>query len=494
MSSDFNQHTQTMIDVLAQTSPQDTHQMRRVFELSALIVQPDAHDFWLRLEQFPFEDLEPRVMVSLLSTPLDAEIVNKSPINWSQSVNLPAPRLHQNTEEPFIASHKHKLSLAPLFLLSPYLQRFIPEPQDAQEREKRPHRCRNFQTQCLDHLEQQGVSGETQMVWEPLTHEPLFLREIALALNSPHLVRWLDTFKWKDEQSLETTLLSLLSSITYLHHERAVAAYGKEKPSANEWFNIFNTLLLKVKSGSVDEVNLLHKYSLPHSNETKLSVAQVIFKILENEQGLCQRERVARAKKGPAHKVKQEDLGPEIENIGKQVLKDIFSKSLRKLSQEQQQQVVKDAVHTITANPLAWNSHLHPHCVFLMEAAPESLRDTVKREILQTKANCRSRGRDEPRNGFYLFDCSPIYKGILTVEEAKSILEKEVNASIRQDKRIWPLVLLMHMSPPQLQEGIQSIIQHIQSSPKHHSELHLEMAAMIARVDLPTEKAPKRKM
>lgn len=495
MSADFYQHAQTMIDILAQTSPQNTYQMKRVFELSALLVQPEAHDFWLKLEQFPFKDIDSRVMVSLLSTPLDSAIVNKSPVNWLEAVKMPAPPFHRTTyETAFIANHKHKLSLAPLFLLSPYLHRLIPEPQDAQEREKRPDRCHNFQIQCLDNLEQKGIAGETQMVWEPLTDQPLPLREIALALNSPHLSRWLNTFEWEDESGLETTLLSLLSSVAHLHYERAAASYGKEKPSATKWFNVFNTLLSKVEESSVDEVNLLHKFSFPHSNQSECTVAQVIFQILDNEQGLCQRERVARAKKGPAHKVKREDLGPEIQNVGKQVLKHIFSKSLRKLSHEQQQQVVKDVVHTITDNPLAWNNHLQPQCLFLMEAAPVSLRNTVKQEILSTTAKCRSKNKEEPRNGFYLFDSSPMYKGILTVEETKTILEKEVAASISQDKRIWPLVLLMHMCPPQLHEGIKTIIHHIQSSPKHHSELRLELAALIVRVDLPTGKAPKRKM
>lgn len=498
MSSDFSQHAQTMIEILTRTSPQDTYQMKRVFELSALLMQPDAQDFWVQFEQFPFQDIESRVLVSLLSTPLDAAIVNKSPINWSEAVNLPAPRIGNLTDErAFIVNHKHNVSLAPLFFLSSYLQSCIPEPQDLKNRERHSQHCRNFQMQCLDDLEKKGVTGETQMYWEPFAKQSLTLREIALGLNSPHILRWLENFEWKDEKSLETTMLMLLSSTVHLDREKMVAGFsglGEKKPSLSLWFDVFNKIMSKVQKSGFDEVNLLQEVSLSCSNDTQLTIAQIIFQVLEKERGYCHAERIALAKKSPSHKVKQEDLGPEIKNSGKQVLKNIFKKSLRRLSCEQQEQVVKDVLHTITNNPYPGNAHLWCQCEFLMEAAPVSLRNTIKQQMLNTTSMVGSKENPQPRNGFYLFNSSPIYKGILTVEETRTILEKEVAASISQDKKISPLVLLMHMCPPQLHEGIKTIIQHIQSSPKSHSELRLELAAMIERIELPTQEAPKRKM
>ena len=495
MSDDFSHHAQALIEILARTDPQDTRQMKRVFELSALLVQPDTADFWSQLENFPFEQIEPRVLLSLLSTPLDAEIVNRSPVDWTVAVNLPAPRLKRaDDERAFFANHNHKLSLAPLFLVSSHLQQCVPAPEEAPERARHPQRCQDFQIQCLNNLESKGITGETLMYWEPLTEQQLPLREIALALNSPHLSRWLNTFQWKDEESLETTMLSLLSSLKCLHVEKMVSTWGKEKPSVAKWFNVFNTLLAQVENSTVAEVNLLRKVNLPYSGNTQLSVAQIMFQILMKEREYCQVERVEQAKKGPHHKVKPEDLGPEIKNSGSQVLKDIFVKSLHRLSHEQQQQVVKDVVHTITADPHAWNRHLHPHCVFLMEAAPASLRDTVKHELLHTTAPAGSKGQNETRNGFYLFNADPVFKGVFTPDECKTILEKEIKNCMGREKKIWPLVLLLHTSPPLVHEGIETIIKHIQSSNQSDKELRLELAALIARVDLPAHQAPKRKM
>lgn len=493
MSEIHSDHLHSIMTVLSQPT-KDTAQMKRVFELSALLLQPEHKDFASEFAQFPFHEIEPRILLSLLCTPLNPEIVAKASIDWTQAVSIPAAKMHGAHDEAFRANHQHKLSLAGLFLLDLYLEIHLPKSENHADHKNHSMRCQTFQEQCLNFLETQQSIGNVNIHWEPLSANPLPIKEVALALYSPHLKRWLNDFSWENHTDFETTLLSMVSSELHFQEKRARTTYGQEKPDINTWLHIFNTILERAES-SINSVDLLRSFSLPHSQNTQLTVAQIIFKLLETERSFSHSERVIRAKNHPQHKVQESDLGPEIENPGKQILKNIFATSLQKLSFEQQKSVVKDVLHTITENPRGFYQNLRPHCEFLMEASPASLRETVKHEMLQTKARCSLQRVEGPRKGFYLFNGSPIYQGILTVDESKGILEKEVRSSGSGQKEIWPLVMLIHMSQPHLHHGIANIIKCIQSSgnkPLNH--LNVELATLIARVDMKAQDAPKRKM
>lgn len=494
MSETRPDHLYSLMTVLAHTNAKDAKQMRRVFELSALLLQPKGKSFWNQFAKFPFHEIEPCGLVSVLSNPLDAEIVMKAPIDWLTPVSVPSMKTHGVEQQyPFKVNSQHTVSLAGLFLLDTHLQYSTPKSEDHAEHNLHEQRCLNFQRQCLDVLEASASVGNAQIHWGPMGTQCMSIKDVALAVNSPHVVRWLNDFSWKTGEELEATLLSVLSSSVHFGEHRSRATYGKEKPQISQWLDVFNTILEKAEKGAVQHVDLLRKITLPHSKNTSFTVAQIIFKILEEERGLSRSERLIRAKSNPQHKVKESDLGPEIENSGKYILKNIFKNSLHQLPLEQQQQVVKDVLHTITEDPRGLYHHLRTHCASLMEAAPVSLRETVKREMLNNTAIYRARNTDENRNGLYLFDGLPIYKGILTREEAKCALEREANVMLAS-KEIWPLVLLMHVGPPQMQIGISNIIKIFQSSPANNSQLRLELAALVARVEMGSNDAPKRKM
>lgn len=497
-------HINNLLTVLTNTNSENTNQMRYVFELGALLMQYSERGVKEKINAFPFNCIQPYTLVSMLSTQFNAELLTQAPINWTTSVSIPPISAHgRDKETPFWINHNHQVSLAPLFLLDLHLSHAVPASEDHLLRTNHEKKCRQFQEQCLNILEDKGIlGGDAPVRWGALGDGLYSLKEIAVAVNSPLAPRWLNTFEWHNSHDRETTLLSLLSSLSHLKRERLTTTYGQEKRSIGEWFDMFNTLLEKMSAGSL-EVDLLRTVSLPHSNNHEFTVAQMIFMILEEERICSNSERVNRAKVSPQHKVKQSDLGPAIENSGKKVLKDILTKSLNNMSVIDQEKVVKDVLDIITADPASHIQTVRQHCIFLMEAAPHKLREVVKKEMLNTSSVVRSKfsvspihAQTSPRNGFYFFNSNPIYQNILTVNEAQKILEKEVDtiACTQKKENVWPLLQLMHMCPPQLHSGIKNIIQFVQAGDWKHDNIRITLAAMTQNLEKDFEPTPKRKM
>lgn len=496
MSELLNDHAHNIVSIISRADKKNSKQMKRMFELSALLMEPTSKSFWKKFEKFRFEEIQPEILASLLAAPLDAQIITAAPLDWTTPVALPitselAPHLRQEKRAFTINSH-HQLSLAPLFFLDAYLLRVIPE--DRTNREHHIQMCREFQKNSLDVLDKDGALSEAQVHWGPLSSDLVTMRDVALAVNSPYLVNWLDRFKWNTSAEVETTLLSLLSAFTKISECRLMNSNPDRKKDVSQLFDVFNTLMEKIQASPVNLLDLLREISLPYADQ-KFTVAQMLFKFLEEERNWCEIERVERARTVRYQKLKQEDLGPVIENSGKALLQQMFTRSLLNLTLEQQRHVVKDVLHAITKDPNASYQHIRTHCAFLMAAVPDQLRETVKHEMLNNTTLCKTQRGEKRRNGFYFFNSDPLYKNILTIQESKSILEKELKSVSNSNKNeIWPFVLLMHMSSPSLHEGVKKIIKHIQSSPQWSNSLQVELATLFARVDMDIAPAPKRKM
>ena len=496
MSELLNDHAHNIVSIISRADPKNSKQMKRMFELSALLMEPTSKSFWKKFEKFPFEEIQPEILASLLVAPLNAQIATSSSLDWTTPVVLPVTSEFASSfkqeKRPFTINPHHQLSLAPLFFLDAYLLRVIPE--DRTNREHHIQMCREFQNKSLDILDKDGLYSETQVHWGPLSSDLVPMRDVALAVNSPYLVNWLDRFKWNTSAEVETTLLSLLSAFTKISECRLMNSNTDRKKDVPQLFDVFNTLMEKIQASPVHSLDLLREISLPHADQ-KFTVAQMLFKFLEEERNWCEIERVDRARTTSYQKVRQADLGPAVENSGKHLLQQMFTHSLLNLPLEQQRHVVKDILHTITENPNASYQHIRTHCAFLMAAVPDQLRETVKQAMLNNTALCKTQRGEKRRNGFYFFNSDPLYKNILTIQKSKSILEKELKSVSNSNKNeIWPFVLLMHMSSPSLHEGVKKIIKHIQSSPQWSNSLQVELATLFARVDMDIAPAPKRKM
>ena len=492
MTSD-NLHTRVnfLNHVLTDMDPASVAQTRGLLMLSQLLLDKDQPDFWERFDRFPFQTVQAQHAVEVLASQHDPRLLARASLDWHAPVVLEG-NLFEKGDFAYPTSD-HTMSLAPAYLLWNQLTVRMPK-SDKVSYEHHSQKWCKFQHSCLNELEKTQSLGDLPVVWSVLGQTDVTLKEVALSLNSPHTLRWLEHFTWKTEEDVERTLLQLRASAEHWRQQKwATQEQGRV---IGQWFDVFNKLLSGIESSPIKTVDLQRQLHIPSSQLPVLTVGEVILGILLHEKQVVVLDQKERSFPNESKYIATNHFLPPVENPGKNSLRSLFTNSLEAQSLSNQEKIVCVLVDAFTKDPSSSMENIRFQCEVLMECAPASLRDCVVHTILKN-VSFHKKGYDRtPRNPLTFFTYNPIYDGAFNTEQVQDALVKVTTTTFGAgDKNFYLFKMIKHLAPAALKNDVEYIAQCVENAkPEDRHRLKIEVGSLIGRLEQSFPPQVKRKM